>query len=133
MPIVNVAKLDPSEIPEIVELAKLALLIPADPERLLLVNPLIVFEPAAIVLFVNVSEPARVAKVPVVGRVTEVLAVAVKVVVYAPEVVKFPPSVIVLEPLLTPVPPYVGDITEPTHVPLKLVAESVPVEEFTLK
>ena len=31
------------------------------------------------VLLVNVSEPAKVARVPVVGRVTEVLAVAVNV------------------------------------------------------
>jgi hypothetical protein len=45
-------------------------------------------------------------RVPVVGRVTEVLAVAVSVVVKAPEVVKFPPSVIVLPVLATPVPPY---------------------------
>jgi len=116
-----------------VELANCPLVIAAELDKLLVVKPVIVLDAAAIVLFVNVSEPARVANVPVVGRVTEVLAVAVKVVVYAPEVVKFPPSVIVLEPLLTPVPPYVGDITEPIHVPLKLVAESVPVEEFTLK
>ena len=45
------------------------------------------------VLLVNVSEPARVARVPVVGRVTAVLAVVVSVVVCAPEVVNEPPSV----------------------------------------
>jgi hypothetical protein len=57
------------------------------------------------VLLVNVSVPSRVARVPVVGRVKVVVAVAVRVVVNAPDVVKFPPSVIVLEPLFTPVPP----------------------------
>jgi hypothetical protein len=57
------------------------------------------------VLFVNVSVPANVAKVPVVGRVTLVVAVEFKVVAKAPEVTKFPPKVIVLEPLFTPVPP----------------------------
>jgi len=77
VPIVSVAKLEPSEIPEIVEFAKFAFVIPAVPERLLLVKPLIVLEPAAIVLLVKVSVPASVARVPVVGRVTAVLAVAV--------------------------------------------------------
>lgn len=47
-----------------------------------------------------------VAKVPEVGSVTVVFAVIVKVVVKAPEVVKFPPIVIVLFVLATPVPPY---------------------------
>jgi hypothetical protein len=143
-------------------LAKLALVIPAVPLKLLLVKPLIVFEPAAIVLLVRVSvvalptsvsdaagktkvvvpavavattvvvpevdplnaapvppivgrvrvllvkvsEPANVAKVPVVGNVTEVVAVAVSVVANAPEVVKLPPNVIVLPVFATPVPPY---------------------------
>ena len=44
------------------------------------------------VLLVNVSEPAKVAKVPVVGKVTFVVAVVVNVVAKAPEVVKFPAS-----------------------------------------
>jgi hypothetical protein len=57
------------------------------------------------VLLVKVSVPARVAIVPVVGRVIDVVPVAVNVVANAPEVVKFPPSVIVLDPLFTPVPP----------------------------
>jgi hypothetical protein len=57
------------------------------------------------VLFVNVSVPAHVAKVPVVGSVTVVVPVEVRVVGKAPEVTKFPPKVIVLEPLFTPVPP----------------------------
>ena len=57
------------------------------------------------VLLVNVSDPANVANVPVVGKVTEVFAVAVNVVVNAPEVVNDPPNVMVFDPLLTPVPP----------------------------
>jgi len=48
---------------------------------------------------------SKVERVPVVGSVTVVLAVAVNVVLNAPEVVKLPPRVIVLVPLLTPVPP----------------------------
>jgi hypothetical protein len=58
------------------------------------------------VLFVSVSVPARVARVPVVGRVTLVVAVAVIVVAKAPDVVKSPPRVIVLPVFATPVPPY---------------------------
>ena len=45
------------------ELAKLALVIPADPERLVLVKPVMVFDPAAMVLLVRawvVSVPTRV-------------------------------------------------------------------------
>ena len=93
------------------ELAKFALLIPAVPERLALVNPEIVLEPAAIVLFVSVSAPANVARVPEVGRVTEVVPVVVKVSAKFPAVVRllaveiFPPRVIVLIPLFIPVPP----------------------------
>lgn len=43
--------------------------------------------------------------VPDIGSVTLVLAVTVKVVVKAPEVVRFPPKVIVLPVFATPVPP----------------------------
>ena len=57
------------------------------------------------VLFVKVSVPAKVAKVPVVGKVTVVAAVVVNVVAKAPEVVKSPPNVMVLFPLSMPVPP----------------------------
>jgi hypothetical protein len=57
------------------------------------------------VLLVKVSVPANVARVPVVGRVTFVAPVEVKVVAKAPAVTKFPPKVIVLVPLFTPVPP----------------------------
>jgi hypothetical protein len=49
---------------------------------------------------------AVVARVPVVGRVTLVVAVAVRVVANAPDVVKLPPRVIVLPVFATPVPPY---------------------------
>ena len=84
----------------------MAFVIPAVPERLLLVKPVIVLDPAAIVLLVRVSVPARVASVPVVGKVTLVAAVVVKPNVCAPVWVKLPPIVIVLPELFTPVPPY---------------------------
>jgi len=77
------------------------------------VNPLIV-------LPVNASAPANVAKVPVVGKVTVVAAVEVSVVWYAPPVVKFPPRVIVFPVLATPVPPLA-----PATMPVTLAA--VPV------
>jgi hypothetical protein len=51
------------------------------------------------------SAVTELINVPDVGRVTDVDAVAVSVVLNAPDVVRFPPNVIVLEPLLTPVPP----------------------------
>ena len=66
------------------------------------------------VLFVNVSEPANVANLPVAGKVTFVLASAVNVVLKAPEVTKFPPKVIVLSRLLTPVPPFLPKTTPVT-------------------
>jgi hypothetical protein len=64
------------------------------------------------VLLVNVSVPANVARTPVIGSVTEVAAVVVKVNAKLPEVVKLfavemlPASVMVRPVLLTPVPPY---------------------------
>jgi len=72
-------------VPIVTELfAKLALVIPAVPERLLLVNPLIVFEPAAIVLFVRVSVVALPTKVSdAAGSINDVVpatAVATRVV-----------------------------------------------------
>jgi hypothetical protein len=76
------------------------------------------------VLFVNVSLPASVASVPVVGRVTVVAAPSVKVSAYAPLVVRFPPRVMVFPVLATPVPPYVGETIVPCHCP----AEMIPVE-----
>ena len=57
------------------------------------------------VLFVRVSEPAKVASVPVVGSVSAVLAVAVNDCVNAPAWVTLPASVSVFAPLFTPVPP----------------------------
>ena len=57
------------------------------------------------VLLVRVSVLAMVAKVPVVGRVTFVAPVDVRVVLKAPLVVRFPPRVMVRLALLTPVPP----------------------------
>jgi hypothetical protein len=44
-------------------------------------------------------------KLPDIGKITLVLAVAVRVVLNAPEVTKLPPNVIVLAPLFVPVPP----------------------------
>lgn len=80
------------------------------------------------VLFVKVSEPANVAKVPVVGKVT--LVAPVKVLVYA----KLPDDVTVADALLaTPVPPEAGDkvADKPAAVPevfwLKVGQVNVPV------
>ena len=47
------------------------------------------------VLLVNASEPAKVANVPVVGNVTLVAAVAVRVSEYAPDVARVAPSAMV--------------------------------------
>ena len=58
---------------------------------------------------------------PLMGRVRAVVAVVVKVVLNAPDVVKLPPNVMVFVPLLTPVPPLV-----PISVPLSVrVPEAV--------
>ena len=79
------------------------------------------------VLFVNVSVPANVARVPVVGSVTLVAAVEVSVRAKLPEVVKLfavetlPPRVIVRPVLLTPVPPYCPAITPAFQVPVVTV------------
>ena len=65
----------------------------------------------SMVLFVNVSVPAKVAMVPVVGKVILVSPTLVKVVLKVPAVanvlavVILPPNVIVLPALFTPVPP----------------------------
>ena len=64
-----------------------------------------------IVLFVKVSAPVKVARVPPVGNVILVGAVLISVVLKPPEVVKsavveiLPPKLIVFVPLFTPVPP----------------------------
>ena len=57
------------------------------------------------VLFVKVSVPAKVAKVPEVGRLNVVEPVVIIVVEKFPEVIKSPPKVMDLFPLFTPVPP----------------------------
>ena len=62
------------------ELARLALVMPAVPERLELVRLDMVLLAAEIVLLVRVSDPANVAKVPVVGNVTPVVPETVSVV-----------------------------------------------------
>ena len=78
------------------------------------------------VLLVNVSAPSSVLSVPVVGRVTLVAAVDVNEISPEPAVAKLPPFiVIVLVPLLTPVPPYVGDIISAFQVPTFIVPNSV--------
>ena len=65
-----------------------------------------------IVLFVKVSAPVKVARVPPVGNVILVGAVLINVVLKLPEVVKsavveiLPPKLIVFVPLFIPVPPY---------------------------
>ena len=53
---------------------------------------IVLFEPL-ITLFVSVSEPANVESVPVVGSVTFVAPVVVRVKEFAPDVIKFPASV----------------------------------------
>lgn len=73
-----VAELD--TFPEVEMTARLASVIPAVPDRLELVRPEMVLEAAAMVLLDNVSLPARVASVPEVGSVTEVVLVDVSVV-----------------------------------------------------
>ena len=57
------------------------------------------------VLLVKISVPAKVANVPEVGRLIDVVPVVIIVVEKLPEVTKSPPKVMVLFPLLTPVPP----------------------------
>ena len=66
----------------------------------------------SIVLFLKVSEPSKVARTPLVGKVTFVAPTLVNVVLKVPAVVNvlavviLPPKVIVLPVLATPVPPY---------------------------
>jgi hypothetical protein len=113
--------------------ARFTFVIPAVPLKFAFVNPVIVFDPAAIVLFVNVSAPFSVASVPVTGNVTFVGPVVVSVrsfagvVVKAPPVVILPPRVIVFAPLSTPVPPYWPVIIPPFHVPVDTVPNVVIV------
>jgi hypothetical protein len=72
-------------------------------------------------LLLKVSVPARVARVPVVGRVTPVVAVRVRVRAKAPEVVTFPPRVMVFPEFATPVPPYNPATTVAFQTPVVIV------------
>ena len=65
-----------------------------------------VFEAPDIVLLVKVSEPARVASVPVVGKVTFVTPVAVSVSANAPEVVNA--AAVLNAPTVVNAPPEIG-------------------------
>ncbi len=60
------------------ELAKLALVIPADPDKLALIKLEMVLEATSIVLLVKISVPVKVERVPAVGRMTEVAPVVSK-------------------------------------------------------
>jgi hypothetical protein len=84
-----------------------------------------------IVLFESVSLPANVASVPVVGNVTPVGPVIVNVDANAPDVARLPPSVMVFAPLLTPVPPQVGPIIVPFHVPDVIVPTCARLDNVT--
>ena len=77
------------------------------------------------VLLVSVSDPANVAKVPVVGKVTFVVPVDVSVVAKAPDVVRLPPSVTVLPVLATPVPPLAPSKTPETSEVLMSIASKL--------
>ena len=68
-------------------------------------RPIIIGE--VMVLFVSVSAPASVAKVPEIGKVTLLFAVVVIVKSPMPFVIKLFAMVIVLPLLLIPVPPFV--------------------------
>ena len=76
---------------------------------------------AVIVLLLNASDPAKVASVPVVGNVSDVLAVAVKDCVNAPAWVTLPAIVSVLA-LATPVPPLAAG-----SIPVTPVVSGMPV------
>ena len=91
----------------ILEFAKLTLVMPAEPDKLLLVKPVIVLFPAAIVLFVKVplvANPTNVSELP--GSVKVVLSVPLNVIVLLiPSV--FPAAMFkVLVPLLVMVNPF---------------------------
>ncbi len=79
------------------------------------------------VLLLNVSTPAKVESVPVVGRVSVVVPVVVSVVACAPEVVRLPPRVIVLPVLATPVPPLAPGNTPVTVEVVSATVKPAPV------
>ena len=79
--------------------------------------------PKAIVLFVRVSEPARVDRVPVVGNVTFVAAVRVRVYAKLPE-----PVTVIAALFATPVPPLAaGKVPVTFDAKLTKVVEVDPV------
>ena len=82
----RVGSVPPSAVPLMVEFRRFALVIPAVPERLELVIPVIVLLLATIVLLVSAPPPASVARVPVVGSITDVEAVVDRVSGKEPEV-----------------------------------------------
>lgn len=77
------------------------------------------------VLLVKVSVPAKVAKVPLVGKVTLVVAVVVKVKLLAPEVAKLPAKVKV--PVVQVGAPVAPDTNACPVEPAVLNAYAVPV------
>lgn len=87
--------------------------------------------PSKIIVLVTVPVSPEPTNVPDVGKVTVVFAVAVSVVLNAPDVTKFPPRVIVLTPLFTPVPPYVAPINVPCQTPVPIVPTDVSEEVTT--
>ena len=72
------------------------------------------------------SNCAVVAKVPLVGNVTLVAPVVVKVRPFDPLVTKLPPNVIVFPVLSTPVPPF-----DPGNIPVTELAEILPIALVT--
>lgn len=107
---VKASRLVPSALPEMVLLASLVLL----------TEPSTSCE-ALMVLLVNVSEPANVAKVPVVGTVTLVLPVVVKVSELAPDVANVDPLANVRVPVVVV-----------TVKPFNVVAVAAPSEPPTV-
>ena len=88
-----------SSLKEIVEFAKFAFVMPALPDNIEFVIPEIVLLPATIVLFVNASEPAKVAKLPSVNAVLN--CAVVPVTVFEPRAILLFESVVVPEAVTT--------------------------------
>lgn len=75
------------------------------------------------------AEPLKAAtRVPLVGKVTSVVPDVLRMVAFAPKVVRLPPRVIVLFVFAIPVPPYCPGITAPFQAPLKLFAVNCPLD-----
>lgn len=80
-----------------------------------------------------VTELPNAVTVPLVGSVSAVVPVTVRVVPKAPLRDKFPPRVIVFPVLLTPVPPYWPATVLPCHVPDAIVPTVVSDDVTTLE